>query len=121
MSEPDPLRQAMIAVAASLPQRGGAADAMVETFPFLAEYVAAGRIGRGRPSVDHPLGRLAAAGVTSLAQDLLLAIGLVDEDPRFAAILGTGGDRAAFGPLLNLFGDDTAARAALLDLLELGL
>jgi ATPase family associated with various cellular activities (AAA) len=49
-----------------------------------------------------PLNRLARAGVSPLAIELLLTIGLAVEDPRFADLIGEQG-RPSFGALIGLW------------------
>ncbi len=73
-----------------------------------------------------PLNRLGAAGLTTLAIDVLLTIGLAVEDPRFADLLGEHG-RPSYGTLVGLWrtqpGDDRPqdVRAAINQLLNHGL
>jgi ATPase family associated with various cellular activities (AAA) len=73
-----------------------------------------------------PLSRLARAGVSPLAIEVLLTIGLAAEDPRFADLLGEQG-RPSFGALIGLWrtqadGDRPQdVRAAINQLLTCGL
>jgi ATPase family associated with various cellular activities (AAA) len=73
-----------------------------------------------------PLNRLAMAGVSPLAINLLLTIGLAVEDPRFAELIGEAG-RPSFGALVGLWrmqleGDRPQdVRAAINQLLARGL
>lgn len=75
---------------------------------------------------DAPLARLAAAGLDRLAIRVLLGVGLAEEEPRLAAMLGDGRLATAGGivtALAGLTGDDAplAVRAALAGLLQRGL
>jgi hypothetical protein len=122
MNANDPLGRAMIAVGASLAARSGDPDQLLAELPFLADYLEADvRQPPLAPAPDHPLARLSAAGVSPLARDLLVAIGMVEEDPRLVHVLGAGSDRPAFGQLVGLFRSSGDARSALMDLIEVGL
>ncbi|CAN5453722.1 hypothetical protein BH10PSE4_BH10PSE4_13200 [soil metagenome] len=118
--------------------------ALLTDCPFLAEYEAElARLLGGPPdakvwtatldrwTVDlapTPLAALRSAGLTSLEIDLLLTIGLVEEDPRFAVMLAAdGGGRPTLGALIALWRGHgevdrpEAARAAVLNLIQSGL
>ncbi len=77
----DPLGRALVAAGAGLARRAGDPAALAAELPFLGEYLAADALDQPLPAgPQHPLWRLAAAGITPLALDLLVAIGLVEED-----------------------------------------
>jgi len=140
-------RLALLGVAGRLADLAAGEDriGLLAACPFLAEYEAeiAHLFGSPRPdakawtrAVEHwaaglaptPLAALAKAGLTRLEMDLLLTIGLVEEDPRFAALLaGDDGARPTLGVLIGLWrGHDgldrpEAVRAAVLNLVKAGL
>jgi hypothetical protein len=93
-------------------------DEILDQNPFLAEYLGdVGRLtfgrvpsaGQWRAAVAHwsrgyqelPLERLKEAGLHDLAIDVLLALGLAEEDVRLAALFGEG-SRLTLGALVAL-------------------
>ena len=140
-------RLALLGVTCRLTELAADRDqaALLTDCPFLAEYDAelARLFGGSRPSAKAwaaaldrwttelsptPLFALRSAGLTSLDIDLLLTIGLVEEDPRFAVLLAAdGGGRPTLGALIGLWrghGDidrPEAVRASVLNLVQSGL
>jgi hypothetical protein len=126
-------------------------DSAFAAFPFLVDYAEeiANLMRQPRPTAEQwrralaaweeridseialPLTALAGAGLDLLERELLLAAGLVEEDPRFGELFenATGrSPRPTTGLLLAWWRADAgggdraeAARAAVLDLLRLGL
>lgn len=126
------LRLALFGVIAQIIEAAGDADAAdaayaaVQTHPFLEDYrdeitrcvgPGAGAAARWRKAMARwlrqapadallPLRALARAGLTPLALELLLAAGLIEEDPRFGALFeaaqdGVAGERRpTFGLLM---------------------
>ena len=103
------LRLALFGVVARIIESctAGDVDAAIEIHPFLAEYLDEMRAHLGsadagaaawwrlvceweaeavRREVHLPLAALHAAGLSAIELELLLAVGLVEEDPRFAAV-----------------------------------
>lgn len=125
----------------------GGESAALDAYPFLADYrdAIAGHVGdepegaarwrvaltdwERREPAPLPLLWLLDAGLTRLQLELLLAVGLVEEDPRFAQLFEQTGRerRPTFGLLVAWWrdderGDDAAAvRSALLGLVRAGL
>ncbi|KRA60346.1 hypothetical protein ASD79_08920 [Caulobacter sp. Root655] len=140
-------RLALLGVAGRLAELAAGEDraGLLAACPFLAEYEAEidRLFGATCPGAEAwrravegwaarlpptPLTALRRAGLATLDIDLLLTIGLVEEDPRFAALLaGDDGARPTLGVLIGLWrghGDadrPEAVRAAVLNLLQAGL
>ncbi len=129
------LRLALFGVVAQLVQacRDGDVPAALHAHPFLADYLEQieARVGQGTAtplrwgaalsawetqatgqSVHLPLLALRHAGLSGLELELLLACGLVEEDPRFGALFADGqgaGQRPSFGLLTAWWRDDGSA------------
>ena len=145
------IRLALLGVIAHVIEQcvDGEETAALDAYPFLGDYhdEIADQVGddRGiaarwrvalaewehRSPATLPLGALLDAGLTRLQLELLLAAGLVEEDPRFAQLFeqAQGRERRpSFGVLVAWWrGDErggdnaTLVRAALLDLVRAGL
>jgi len=139
------LRLALMGIVAHLLNRFAEADEeLCANFPFLREYQEELVQVADCQDIDHtswhraltewvgdtrdlPLVRLREAGLGSLAIDLLLTLGLIEEDPRFAALIDPGRSRPTLGALIALWrkhgGEDRAehVRLAMLGLADAGL
>jgi hypothetical protein len=127
----------------------GGVDAALEAHPFLADYhdEVAARVGPGAGAAARwraalarwearapgplPLGALLRAGMSRLGAEMLLAAGVVEEDPRFGDVFARAQGherRPTFGLLLAWWRTDDdggdrvgAVRRALLELVHAGL